>query len=253
MTHLHLIWIALVMTSAKSNSFVEIPAGEFNSSLRYETTNSMARVGGFAMQSKLVTVGEFESFLKAVPRWQRNRVPSLLADKGYLAGWQGDDNAGDKLDANSPVTSVSWFAADAYCVRLGARLPDWLEWEYVAAADHERPDARLDPAWIVRTMHDGTRHAMDARRDARPNVHGLLELHGSTWEWVGDFSALLSGTDARGTNNGDALQFCGSAGVAYANPKDYSVVKRVTMMSSITPRSTLTNLGFRCAKDSNVK
>ena len=50
------------------------------------------------------------------------------------------------------MVQVSWFAASAYCEAQGARLPTWNEWEYAAAADETRRDARKDPVWRERIL-----------------------------------------------------------------------------------------------------
>ena len=57
------------------------------------------------------------------------------------------DGTGREARPDQPVTRVSWFAARAYCEAAGARLPTWYEWEFAAAADEHRPDARSDPDW----------------------------------------------------------------------------------------------------------
>ncbi len=59
---------------------------------------------------------------------------------------------GDAARPPQPVTQVSWFAASAYCEAQHARLPMWAEWEYVAAADETRRDARGDPVWRERIL-----------------------------------------------------------------------------------------------------
>jgi formylglycine-generating enzyme required for sulfatase activity len=73
-------------------------------------------------------------------------------------------------------------------------------------------------------------------------------MHGTAWEWVGDYATLLGEADKRGTEDGDRLQFCGATGLTFANRDDYAVLKRVALLSAMQPRSTLGNLGFRCAR-----
>jgi len=232
---------------AVPGGFVEIPAGEIRSTVRYEGDDGKRHVDAFAMSARAVTVGEFEAFVRGNPQWQRDNVPSLLADSGYLSNPRGAGNA-PRTDA--PVTHVSWFAADAYCRSIGARLPDWAEWEYVAAADSTRTDARNDRAWRARTFDDGTPRAMDARAGAVANVYGVRGMHGAAWEWVGDYATLLADADKRGSEDGDRLQFCGATGLSFANRDDYAILKRVALLSAMEPRSTLGNLGFRCARSS---
>lgn len=243
-----LVWFALLAapSPATSTEFVAIPGGEFRSTIRYAEDDAPRPVEGFAMSRKPVSVAEFEAFVRTQPQWRRDRVPSLLADRGYLANWQDADHSG--IDGDAPVTHVSWFAADAYCKSVGARLPDWSEWEYVAAASPTLRDARSDATWRARLFDDGTPRGIDARANAVPNAYGVSGLHGTTWEWVGDFSTLMGDADKRGGEDGDRLQFCGSGGLSFNNRDDYAVLKRVALLSAMEPRSTLGNLGFRCAR-----
>lgn len=247
-----LVWFTLLAATppATANDFVAIPAGEFRSTVRYGDGDEARAVAAFSVSRNTVTVAEFQDFVQANPQWRRDTVPSLLADRGYLANWQHPDAAGTVVDPNAPVTHVSWFAADAYCKSVGARLPGWSEWEYVAAADAARRDARGDPAWRARSFADGTPHAMDARPGATPNAYGVSGLHGRVWEWVDDYSTLLGDADKRGAEDGDRLQFCGATGLSFANRNDYAVLKRIALLSAMEPRSTLGNLGFRCARSS---
>src|SRR3546814_3290704 len=59
-----------------------------------------------------------------------------------ISDWSSDVCSSDL--ARQPVVNVSWFAASAYCEAQDARLPTWSEWEYAAAADETRTDARKD-------------------------------------------------------------------------------------------------------------
>lgn len=244
------IALLAALPPAANPGFVPVPGGEFQSTVRYEGDDGKRAIDAFSISSRAVTVREFEAFVRAHPQWKRGQVPSLLADAGYLSNWQDAGSAGGSVRGDAPVTHVSWFAADAYCKSIDARLPDWAEWEYVAAADAQRRDARSDSAWRARTFDDGTPRAMDARPGATPNVHGVSGLHGAAWEWVGDYATLLGDADKRGSDDGDRLQFCGATGLSFANRDDYAVLKRVALLSAMEPRSTLGNLGFRCARSS---
>ena len=247
-----LVWFALLaMASPPTQAgFVDVPGGPFASSVRSEAGDRVRNVDGFAMAMHAVTVRQFEDFLRTNTRWRRDNVPSLLADGGYLSHWERADGAGATIDPHAPVTQVSRFAADAYCSSIGARLPDWIEWEYVAAADATRHDSRGDASRHGRLLDDGTPRAVDAHAGAIANVYGVSGLHGAVWEWVGDHASLLGDADKRGGDDGDRLRFCGAAGLSFNNRDDYTVLKRVALLSAVTPRSTLGNLGFRCVRSS---
>ena len=114
---------------------------------------------------RTVALGQFATFEygQEYPLvWRRDRVPAVFASPGYLGHWSGADAPGERLDPDAPVVHVNWYAADAYCREQGARLPTFLEWEYAAAADATRLDARRDPQWRLHRASDGTPQAIQA-------------------------------------------------------------------------------------------
>ncbi|KAF1693141.1 SUMF1/EgtB/PvdO family nonheme iron enzyme [Pseudoxanthomonas koreensis] len=225
-----------------------IAGGQFRSSVRFEEASATVPVASFQLMSRPVSNAQFAAFLQRQPQWRRDRVPAVFSSPGYLGHWATPEAPGDHLDAQAPVVHVNWYAADAFCRDQGARLPDFVEWEFAAAADATRTDARGDRAWRMRQVNDGTPGAPDAARDAPPNVYGVYGLHGAYWEWTGDFSSLLGEGDRRGSEDGDALQFCGATALAFNDQADYGVVKRFVLLSALQPGATLGNLGFRCAR-----
>jgi formylglycine-generating enzyme required for sulfatase activity len=150
------------------------------------------------------------------------------------------------------VVWVSWFAADAYCQSQGARLPTWSEWEYVAAADETRRDARRDPAWRERILNWYSRSSKTALPRAglqAANAYGVQDMHGLVWEWTEDYSAMLVDSDNRNQGDADKTRFCGAGALSMNDRDNYAVLMRVAMLSSLGGQDTTGNLGFRCAKD----
>ncbi|MEO6800168.1 MAG: SUMF1/EgtB/PvdO family nonheme iron enzyme, partial [Rhodanobacter sp.] len=143
-------WLALalmlVLRPAAAADYVALPGGSFTSVLPADGKVAPAQVAPFRMRTELVTNGDFLAFVKAHPEWQRDKVASILADARYLTQWESAGSLGS-AHARQPVTRVSWFAAQAYCESEQARLPGWYEWEFAAAADATRRDARKDAAW----------------------------------------------------------------------------------------------------------
>ncbi|HKY92062.1 MAG TPA: formylglycine-generating enzyme family protein [Nevskiaceae bacterium] len=236
---------------AAPGDYALIRGATFDSVLPDTPGGRKATVATFRLQKVPVTNGEFLAFVSAHPEWQRGAAPSLVVDPQYLASWSAPLVLGE-ADASQPVTGVSWFAATAYCEAQGARLPRWHEWEWAAAADETRPDARDDPAWRQRILRWYERPAgktLPAVGGQPANVHGVRDLHGLVWEWVEDFGAMMVGTDNRKAGDGDKMEFCGAAALTMEQKENYAVMMRVAMLSSLEARYTTTTLGFRCAKD----
>ena len=235
--------------AAAAAPYVTIPAGTLTSVLSGGSAADIALpIGAFALRTVPVTSREFIAFTAAHPEWRRGQAPAVFADESYLHQQPAEPMAADI--AGRPVTSVSWFAAQAFCEAEGARLPTWYEWEYVAAADATRSDARRDPAWRARILAwygQSSRNA-PAAVGGPPNLYGVRDMHGLIWEWVDDFNALLVSADSRSQGDPDQLQFCGAGAISLQDRENYAVLMRVALLSSLRGADTTDNLGFRCAR-----
>lgn len=204
----------------------------------------------YALDREPVTNAQFLAFVRAHPEWARDRVPRLFADASYLSHWAAPGTLGAGARARQPVTRVSWYAARAYCEAQGARLPTWYEWEYAAAADETRADARRDPAWKERILGWYSKSSAGELSEigrTPANVHGVRDLHGLVWEWVDDYAGLMVSGDSRDQGDPDKLKFCGAGALSAENRDEYAVLMRIAMLSSLEARYTTANLGFRCA------
>ena len=229
--------------------YVDVQGGLFKSVVASDATGGIAKVDDFSIRTTPVTRGEYLRFIQAHPQWSRDRVSGSFADAGYLSDWP----AADKLhagDAARPVTHVSWFAAEAFCEQEDARLPTWGEWEFVAAADATRADARDDARWRSRILSWYARPA-NAPLPAvgePPNIFGVSDLHGVVWEWVDDFNALLVDADSRSGSDPDKLKFCGAGAINLQQRDNYAILMRVALLSSLKAADCTGSLGFRCAR-----
>lgn len=250
-----LLTIALLSAagSLPAAEYASLPGGRFASVLPADTKTADIVVAPFTLRREPVTNAEFLAFVKSHPQWQRGHVAPIFAESRYLAHWQSATTLGKDALPDQPVTQVSWFAAQAFCASENARLPTWNEWEFAAAADATRADARSDPAWRERILNWYSRpsNAAVARVGGDANFYGVRDLHGLVWEWVDDFGALLVASDSRDQNDPDRLKFCGAGALNLRDRDNYAVLMRVAMLSALKAADTTVNLGFRCARSTS--
>lgn len=246
-------WLLLALASAaapKPVQYVALPGGTFASVIGADDKGAPAQIAAFQLRIEPVTNAEFLAFVAKHPQWRRDRVPSVLADRQYLSQWESADALGPNALPNQPVTRVSWFAAKAYCESEKARLPTWYEWEYAAAADATRLDARSDPTWRDKVLAWYSRPSNKPLPDigGEANAHGVRDINGLVWEWVDDFNALLVSGDGREQDGADKLRFCGAGAANLEQKENYATLMRVAMLSSVKAADTTNNMGFRCAR-----
>jgi formylglycine-generating enzyme required for sulfatase activity len=156
------------------------------------------------------------------------------------------------LQANAPVTQVSWHAAQAFCASEQARLPRWYEWEFAAAADEQRADARQDPQWLARILGWYSRPANQPPQAIglqAANYYGIQDLHGLTWEWVEDFNGLFVSADSRTQDEQKQLEFCGGSALSLGDKSNYAVLIRLALLAAMEANQGGNYLGFRCVRE----
>ena len=230
-------------------AYVEVPGGTFPSTLGNDASAGQATVQPYRMRTTPVTRREFGAFVASHPQWQRQNAPPVFVDSDYLV----DQTDGGKLPdsrGDQPVTHVSWFAAEAFCESEEGRLPTWLEWEFAAAADATRGDARTDAAWRAQILGWYSRPAAQSLPavGAKANYYGISDLHGVVWEWVDDFNALLVNADSRSASDPDKLKFCGAGAIDLQQRDNYAILMRVALLSSLKGTDSTSSLGFRCVR-----
>jgi len=235
--------------SLRAAPYAAVPGGLFRGVLT-GNDDPPSLVAHFSMRVTPVTNAEFLAFVQRQPRWRRGAAPTILADADYLRAWAAPTQLGEGVAPDGPVTGVSWFAAQAFCEQEHARLPTWLEWEYVASADTTRKDARSDPAWRARILqwYASTTDLTVRQVGGEPNAYGISDLHGLIWEWVDDFNALLVDADSRVQDDAEKLRFCGAGAITMKDRESYAILMRIALLSSMNASGSTTNLGFRCAR-----
>jgi formylglycine-generating enzyme len=243
--------VALGKTRISTPNYKTVPGGTISTLLPPDGKQSPVAVVRFSMRVRPVSQAEFAHFVQKQPLWRKSKASnSVFADAQYLQHWPTDATA-NKTQSSQPVTDVSWFAAAAYCESEGARLPTWHEWEYAAAADDKRRDARADPIWRSRILnwYSQTSTTLPNVGSTQKNIYGIQDLHGVIWEWVDDFGALMVSGDNRTQGDPDTLKFCGAGALSATDRENYPVLMRIAMLSSLSASSTNRNLGFRCVKE----
>ncbi|HEX5577835.1 MAG TPA: formylglycine-generating enzyme family protein, partial [Gemmatimonadaceae bacterium] len=199
------------------------------------------RVDKFALDREEVTRADFLAFVRINPDWRKSAVTRKNANRSYLADWTGDLDAGAELER--PVTSVSWFAADAYCKAQGKRLPSVDEWEFAAAAG--------EPAFFKRLIGIYAQRAVNSRKPVSTgfrNSYGVRGLHDRAWEWTSDFKPEADPHHDHAAMKGHVhTMSCASSAIGAANPDDYPAFMRYAVRAGLDRRSTMSTLGFRCA------
>ena len=204
------------------------------------------KIQSFEVMVYPVTVSNFSDFLNKNPQWKKENVSSLFADEAYLSDFQ------NKIShSNSPITSVSWFAARAYCESVGMRLPTVNEWEYMAAASDKKKDANKDPKFLQRILdwygEPKAEHLPDVGSIYK-NLYGIWDMHGLIWEWVGDFNSSFVTGESREDINFDKNLFCGAGSMNAGDKQNYAAFMRFGFRSSLKGKSSIWNLGFRCVR-----
>jgi formylglycine-generating enzyme len=207
-------------------------------------------VAGFYLDKYPVTNAEYLAFVQQYPQWQKANVKKIFADPQYLRNWEGNLAFAPEMQ-NGPVTSVSWFAAKAYCECQGKRLPTTDEWELAGMASETKANAAKDEAFYQQILDWYSKpnpKVFPPVQKSYKNFYGLYGLHGLVWEWVLDFNSTMLVGESRANTGIDRQLFCagGSAGVQDAT--NYVAFMRYAFRSSLKANYTVTNLGFRCAK-----
>ncbi len=235
----------LLASSALAGEVVSLPQGTFAPLFGLDVGQTAFPVGAFKLDVRPVSRAEWATFLTKAPQWTKAKAPRVLVDEKYLTAFGADR-------PSAPVTEVSYFAARAFCAARGGRLPTTLEWEYAAAADETRADASRTPEFAQRILdwYGKPNRPDDLDQPGSPkNVYGVEALHGLVWEWTDDFNALFVSGDNRQDGDSNSKFMCGAGATGSAGREDYAAFMRYAMRSSLTPRTSLPRLGFRCAYD----
>ena len=88
-------------------------------------------IGEFYIDIYPVTNAQYKIFIDQNPEWRKDSTSICDDCPDYLADWNGSNYPQGK--GKHPVTYVNWYAAMAYALWLGKRLPTESEWKKAAS------------------------------------------------------------------------------------------------------------------------
>ena len=174
-------------------------------------TQHRARVHDFCMAKYLVTLAQFESFIKESNYWtdadkDGSSFISYRNESYKRSGvnWRCDPEGEFQKDKQHPVIHVSWNDVSAYCkwmsekFKKNYRLPTEAEWEYACRAGTTTPfntgtnltmeQANFNVGYSYHNYPRGKKLGKTTPVSSYPpNGCGLYDLHGNVWEWCLDW------------------------------------------------------------------
>jgi formylglycine-generating enzyme len=238
-------------TVIDSVPMVEIRGGFYTP--LFGSKDSLVKVESFLMDVYPVTIERYLKFVKANSQWQRSKVKRIYADKNYLSDWENDTTPGKGTNPDSPVINVSWFAAKAYADCVGKELPTVSQWEYVAMADEETPDARNKKSYnqYLLEWFEKPGANKNAVGQTNKNYWGVWDMYGLVWEWTFDFNEVMLSGESRRDVTSDNARFCGGGTSGANDLMNYAAFMRNAFRGSLKANYCIKNQGFRCVKNHN--
>jgi iron(II)-dependent oxidoreductase len=203
----------VAQTTTAAGEMVSVPAGAFlmgasRNSFAYDNEHPAREVfvPAFRLARLPVTNAEYARFVEEggyerrefwdeegrAWREKENWTRPLYWRREAKGGWvERRMFAEVALEANHPVTGVSWFEAEAYARFAGRRLPTEAEWEKAASWDAasaaKRRFAWGDSEPDASRCNFGGRHWGTTPVGAFPagaSPAGCLDMTGNVWEWT---------------------------------------------------------------------
>ena len=217
----------------------------------YGEKNKTVEVNSLLMDIYPVSNDNFRAFVTKNKKWRKSQVKKIFADANYLSNWKNDTILSPNMKQNSPVTNVSWYAANAYCECQGKRLATVDEWEFVAMANENVADARKIEEYnqYILDWYEKPKTFNNEIGKTFKNYYGVYDLHGLVWEWTSDFNSILLTGESRSDVTTDKNLFCGSGSLNASDLMNYAAFIRYAFRGSVKANYAVKNLGFRCVKD----
>jgi iron(II)-dependent oxidoreductase len=262
--------------SPRDEDFATVPGGRFTMGTAdicvYDNEQGPheVEVARFKLAIKPVTVNQWRRFMESggyarAELWSPEgwawrctedvTAPEYWRKKGdayFIIGCQGPR----AMHPEEPVTSISWFEAEAYLKWTGKRFPTESEWEYAASRSEPDDNRRFPwgsepPNQTTAIFGMNTLHPEPAgSRPCGASLDGVLDLSGNTWEWTATSFAPYPGFQAFPYDgySKDHMQghhkVCRGGSWATSGP-----LLRRTFRNWYVPTYRQGFLGLRCADD----
>ncbi len=245
--------------SIAGGSFVMGGSGSANSSWRNLPTHSII-LNDFKIGMKEVTNADYLSFLQAYDAQVEGVVVNgtyagnpLLKEYAYgIYKNEAGEWTVDEAYKKHPVSSITWYGADAYCKWVGGRLPSEAEWEYAArggASSKGYTYAGSNTLASVAWCHLNNPGVGSEVGKLAANELGLYDMSGSVAEWTQDNFGYYSdatydgGSNPKGVTDGCAKVIRGGGRMSVSF--ECSVFHR----ESLAPAEASSVVGFRVVFD----
>ena len=251
---------------------VYLPAGIWEIASYDGESRSKVKIKPFFIDKNLVTVADFEAFVKATGyQTQAEKFGNSAVFNYERQEWEMVDGADyhfpfgpgkDKSLPDHPVTQISWNDAKAYADWKGKRLPTAAEWEWAASSagktegDYSWGDKLIENGKYKANTWQGEFPVKNTKEDGfnatspvghfGANPIGLTDMGGNVWQWTADIvkptaEEALSDTTSRIVTKGGS--FLCDPNVCHGF--------KIKGKSSTTPETGLSHTGFRCVQSKN--
>ncbi len=229
---------------ASGDGMVLVPAGEF-------LMGSLEKDGLIGQSIGVDEIPQHSVYLKAyyIDRYE----VTIRQFKAFVdaTSWKGNMPPDENEDI--PVTGVSWYDADAFCLWAGKRLPTEAEWEKAArgadgrqwpwGSDHGKDKCNTRYTGAGKILPPGS-----VSGDISP--FGVYDMCGNVGEWTSSWYLPYSGSDLKRDSFGEVYKVTrGGSFVMPAMPYSRSAYRANTYKPDFRHRG----VGFRCVRDDGTE